>query len=199
MVGVLVSQFVQALRPEYRSSCGDQISYDDSCVGGGLIKRQWACQLAKRALASLRRSSCNQPKTHWMIMSACHVLVIWRVCCWKITHKVHERMLVLKANAKKDTWPTSTAMEALYSYLFWGYLFMCWSVYSTIRTIVQCHKHPLANKLFDILVSTMAPSGFGPYCHLWIQHTQSKCIGVITTPWEMTHVLGLVSFPPQHE
>ncbi len=85
------------------------------------------------------------------------------------------------------------------SYKFSTYLFACWYAYSILRTFVPGPKHPLANKPFDIFVSTMALSCFGPYCPLWHQHTQTKCIGVIPTPWAMTHVLGLVSFPPQHE
>ncbi len=85
------------------------------------------------------------------------------------------------------------------NYLFWGYLFVCWYTYSILRTIVPCAKHHLVNKLFEILVSTMVLSGFGPYCPLWLQHTQTKCIGVIPTPWAMTRALGLVLFPPQQE
>ena len=43
----------------------------------------------------------------------------------------------------------------------------------------------------------MAPSSFGP-CHgMWLEEAQTKCIGVIPTPWAMTHVLGLVSFHHQ--
>jgi hypothetical protein len=48
-------------------------------------------------------------------------------------------------------------------------------------------------------VSTMAPSGFGPYHGMWLEDAQTKCIGVIPTPWVMTHLLGLVSFHPQHQ
>jgi len=39
----------------------------------------------------------------------------------------------------------------------------------------------------------MAPSGFGPYHSMWLEVSQTKCIGVIPTPWVMTHALGLVS------
>jgi hypothetical protein len=45
----------------------------------------------------------------------------------------------------------------------------------------------------------MAPSGFGPYHGMWLEDAQTKCIGIIPTPWAMTHVLGLVSFHPQHQ
>ena len=37
----------------------------------------------------------------------------------------------------------------------------------------------------------MAPSGFGPYCHLWLWDAQTKRICVTHTPWVMTHALGL--------
>ena len=78
------------------------------------------------------------------------------------------------------------------AYKFYPYLFACWRVYDILRTFVPGPKHPLANKLFGVFVSTMAPSGFGPYFPLWHQHTQTKGIGVIPTPWAMTHALGLV-------
>ena len=42
------------------------------------------------------------------------------------------------------------------------YLFTCWYAYSILRTFVPGPKHPLANKLFDIFMSTIALSGFGP-------------------------------------
>ncbi len=35
-------------------------------------------------------------------------------------------------------------------------------IYSILRTIVPGHEPPLANKLLTWLMSTMAPSGFGP-------------------------------------
>ena len=49
------------------------------------------------------------------------------------------------------------------------------------------------------LVSTMASSGFGPYHGMYLEDAQIKCVGVIPTPCVMTHALGLVQFPPQHE
>ena len=66
------------------------------------------------------------------------------------------------------------------------------------------HLYQVRNTLLLInyltcLVSTMAPSGFGPYHGMWHEDAQTKCIGAIPTPWAMTHVLGLVSFPPQHQ
>jgi hypothetical protein len=45
----------------------------------------------------------------------------------------------------------------------------------------------------------MASSGFGPYHGMSLEDAQTKCAGVIPTPWTMTHALGLVQFPPQHE
>ena len=84
-------------------------------------------------------------------------------------------------------------------YKFRVYLCACWYAYSILRTIVPGPIHPLAHKLFDIFLSTIALSSFGPYCPLWHEHIQTKCIGAIPTPWAMTHTLGLVSFPPQHE
>jgi hypothetical protein len=45
----------------------------------------------------------------------------------------------------------------------------------------------------------MAWSGFGPYHGMSLEDAQTKCVGVITTPCAMTHALGLVQFPPQHE
>jgi hypothetical protein len=35
----------------------------------------------------------------------------------------------------------------------------------------------------------MAPSGFGPYHGMWLEDAQTKNIGVIPTPWAMTHVV----------
>jgi hypothetical protein len=66
------------------------------------------------------------------------------------------------------------------------------------------HSYQVRNTLLQInnltcLVSTMAPSGFGPYRGMWLEDAQTKCIGIIPTPWAMTHVLGLVSFHPQHQ
>jgi hypothetical protein len=45
----------------------------------------------------------------------------------------------------------------------------------------------------------MARSGFGPYQGLRHNDTQSKRIGVITTPWAMTDALGLVKIGQAHE
>jgi hypothetical protein len=49
------------------------------------------------------------------------------------------------------------------------------------------------------LVSTMASSGFGPYHGMLLEDAQTKCVIVIPTPCSITHALGLVQFPPQHE
>jgi hypothetical protein len=66
------------------------------------------------------------------------------------------------------------------------------------------HSYQVRNTLLLInywtcLVSTMAPSGFGPYHGISLEDAQIKCIGVIPKPWAMTHALGLVSFSPQHQ
>ena len=66
------------------------------------------------------------------------------------------------------------------------------------------HSYQVRNTLLRInyltcLVSTMAPSSFGPYHGMWLEDAQTKCIGVIPAPWVMTHALGLVSFHPQHQ
>ena len=70
--------------------------------------------------------------------------------------------------------------------------------------ISHIHSYQVRNTLLRInyltcLVSTMALSGFGPYHSMLLEDAQTKCIGVIPTPWLMTHALGLVQFPPQHE
>jgi len=49
------------------------------------------------------------------------------------------------------------------------------------------------------LVSTMAPSGFVPIHGVLTEDTQTKCLGVIPTPWAMTPALDLVSCPLQHQ
>jgi hypothetical protein len=38
----------------------------------------------------------------------------------------------------------------------------------------------------------MASSSFGPYHGLWYDNTQTKCLGVIPTPWTMMDALCLV-------
>jgi hypothetical protein len=71
-------------------------------------------------------------------------------------------------------------------------------------TISYVHLYQVRNTLLIInyltcLVSTMVSSGFGPYNGMSLKDAQTKCVGVIPTPRSMTHVLGLVQFPPQHE
>ena len=83
--------------------------------------------------------------------------------------------------------------------MFNPYLFACWKVYGILRKFVPGPKHPLANKLFDMLVSTVAPRGFGPYHGMWLEDTQTKCMGVIPTPWVMACALGLGVLPPPLE
>jgi hypothetical protein len=51
------------------------------------------------------------------------------------------------------------------------------------------HSYQVRNTLLRInyltcLVSTMAPSSFGPYHGMWLEDAQTKCIGVIPTPWD---------------
>ena len=83
--------------------------YDDSCVGGGLIKRQWACPLAKQILASLGRSSLDHPKTHWRFEAFAIFGVCWnnadrgRAIALLVDGQMHKRTLILRANEKRDT------------------------------------------------------------------------------------------------
>ena len=42
----------------------------------------------------------------------------------------------------------------------------------------------------------MAPSGFGPYHGMWLEDAQTKCMGVIPTPWVMAGALGLGLLQP---
>ena len=70
--------------------------------------------------------------------------------------------------------------------------------------ISYVYSYQVRNTLLRInyltcLVSTMASSGFGPYHGMSLKDAQTKCVGVIPTPCAMTHALGLVLFPPQHE
>ena len=62
------------------------------------------------------------------------------------------------------------------------------------RRIEPSPKHPLA-KINDLVcsMSTMVPSGFGPYHGLRLEYAPpTKCIDTIPTPWVITSVLGLV-------
>jgi hypothetical protein len=45
----------------------------------------------------------------------------------------------------------------------------------------------------------MATSGFGPYHGLWLDDAPTKPIGVIPTPWKMTHGLGFVKILQAHK
>jgi hypothetical protein len=58
-------------------------------------------------------------------------------------------------------------------------------------------KNLFANKLFSLFAATMAWSGFGPYHGMWHEYVQTKCIGVIPTPWAMMIALGLGVIMPQ--
>ena len=90
--------------------------YNDSCIRRGLIKRQWACTLARLVLASLGGYSPDHPKTH-----LCSKASVIFCDCWNNADtgraiellakgRMHKRTLVLRANAKKVFWPTSTAV-----------------------------------------------------------------------------------------
>jgi hypothetical protein len=88
----------------------------------------------------------------------------------------------------------------------WGEITSLSGIYSRAggSTLSYVHSYQVRNTLLRInyltcLVSTMASSGFGPYHGMWLEDAQTKCIGVIPTPWVMTHALGLVSFHPQHQ
>ena len=71
-------------------------------------------------------------------------------------------------------------------------------------TISYVYSYQVRNTLLRInyltcLVSNMVSSGFGPYHGMSLEDAQTKCVGIIPTPWTMPHALGLVQFPPQHE
>jgi hypothetical protein len=66
------------------------------------------------------------------------------------------------------------------------------------------YSYQVRNTLLQInyltcLVSIMASSGFGLYHGMLLEDVQTKCVGVIPTPWLMTNALGLVQLPPQHK
>ncbi len=67
------------------------------------------------------------------------------------------------------------------------------------RRIVPGPETPCATQLLRNTDVTMARSGFGPYHGLLRDDTQSKRIGIITTPWAMTDALGLVKIGQAHE
>ena len=97
----------------------------------------------------------------------------------------------------KATWMISTFW--IWSNEIKGYLLRAGGC-----TISYVHSYQVRNTLLRInyltcLVSTMASSGFGPYHGMSLDDAQTKCVGVIPTPCAMTHALGLVQFPPQHE
>ena len=71
--------------------------------------------------------------------------------------------------------------------------------YIILRRIIPGQKNPFAAQLLRNADVTMARSGFGPYHGLRRNDAQSKCIGVITTPWVMTDVVGLVKIGQAHE
>ena len=55
----------------------------------------------------------------------------------------------------------------------------------------QVQESVLRRNYFDGVTATMVSSGFGPYHRMWHYSAPTKCIGVIHTPWVMTHALGL--------
>ena len=79
------------------------------------------------------------------------------------------------------------------------YLFPCWKLYSILRTFISGPKNLFANKLFRYSAATMAWSGFGPYHGMWHENAQTKCIGIIPTPWVMTIALGMGVITPEPE
>ena len=63
-------------------------------------------------------------------------------------------------------------------------------------TVSYVHLYQVRNTLLLInystcLVSTMAPSSFGPYHGMSLEDAQTKCIGVVPKSWAMTHALDL--------
>ena len=79
------------------------------------------------------------------------------------------------------------------------YLFVCWKLYSILRTFIPGPKNLFVNKLFSLFAATMVWSGFGPYHGIWHEYAQTKCIGAILTPWAMMIALGLGVITPQPE
>ncbi len=69
-------------------------------------------------------------------------------------------------------------------------------IYSILPTSVPAPKTPLVTKLLRRPVSTMVPSGFGPYHGQWHDKAPTKCKGTIPTPWVIAHALGLGVLPP---
>ena len=71
--------------------------------------------------------------------------------------------------------------------------------------VTDVHSYQVPNTLLRInyvscFVSTMVPSGFGPYHGLGIENATTTCIGIIPTQWVMSLALGLVYvLPPQHQ
>ncbi len=94
----------------------------------------------------------------------------------------------------------STPMLALQTeYEIKVYLFVCWKLYSILRTFIPGPKNLSANKLCSLFAATMLWSGFGPYHGMWLEYAQTKFIGVIPTPWAMTIALGLGVIMPELE
>jgi hypothetical protein len=77
------------------------------------------------------------------------------------------------------------------SYKFKHYLFVSIHFYNILHTNIPGPKNLFANKLFLFFTATMVWRGFGPYHGLWLDDTPTKHIGIIPTPWMMTHALGL--------
>ena len=71
--------------------------------------------------------------------------------------------------------------------------------YIILRRIVPGQKKPFATHLMRNTYATMQRSGFDPYHGLRCNNTQNKHIDVITMPWAMTDVLGLVKIGQAHE
>ena len=57
--------------------------------------------------------------------------------------------------------------------------------------LYQVQEPILHRNYSDGVATTMVLNGFGPYHCMWHWGAPTKCIGVIHTPWAMTHVLGL--------
>ena len=63
----------------------------------------------------------------------------------------------------------------------------------------QVQKTCLRINYFRYSAATMACSGFCPYYGMWREYAQTKCIGVIPTPWAMMIALSLGVITPQPE
>jgi hypothetical protein len=68
----------------------------------------------------------------------------------------------------------------------------------TLTQHAHIYRFPTSNFNFGHFVLIFFINA-APNHGMSLEDAQTKCIDVIPTPWTMTHALGLVSFPPQHQ